>query len=80
MLEISEAGSEEIVTLVAGLHSCNLIEVDRLLETFAEALKRLYRWKLIRVARCQLIDGRCVWPSLPDTDREEIVAYLTNCP
>lgn len=79
VLEIDEAGSEMIVTLVATFRETGLFDLEQLLPKFASAIERLHRLKLVKIVRDERLDNKTVAVSLTENETASIFRYLSDC-
>jgi len=80
VLEIDEAGSNNIISLAATIRVMELAEIDQLLPKFAEAIERLYRLELITITRDEQWNNKTVAVSLDKIEIATILQYLSDCP
>jgi hypothetical protein len=78
MAELKEAGSEEIVTIIATVHKCIDYESQKL-PTICTALKNLFNLRLIRFSKNEYINYRNTLIAIDNNIVNMIFNYLTTC-
>src|SRR5215469_10631743 len=79
VLEIDEAGSGGIASLVDVIRCEGLADTDQLLPKFAAAIERLLQKKLITLSKDEKWGHETVAVSLDKTEIATILQYLSEC-
>ena len=79
VLAIDESGSAEIATLVATIRDM-VADFDQVLPTFAAAIERLHRLKLITMKKYEQWGNTRVAVSLDNIEIATVLQYLSDCP
>ena len=80
ILEIDEAGSQQIVTLAASIRAMDRMEPVQLLPQLATAIERLYRLKLVTIIKNEQWNNTRVSATLNETEIAAVLRYLSDCP